>query len=607
MNSQNNPPRLQSWIPPNFVWITVPDVFLIDVPVDNTNIDKIISKGVLEGRQNPDDDVYQNISTVVTEAALAPLQLAAAKALKEIITVYCHGVFRLSDDKLCVAAGLSEPPNPDAWIPEAIKRQRNFQRSALTAQALLPSLPCAVRFTPPTSGDPEELARAACAAIAASNWPPPRDGDYTGILPTSAGQHNHAALVSWQPHQGFLPSYPEVRWAVQKNLPEALRQPRITQIHRPEFDSTQAETTEVDLVEIAQGLVHVHGFDPHSNHLRETENDLEPHRNELEEVFADLEIEHEDDRERIAGIRKILEVQGIEAIAWFQPYHVWTEETWGIYFDAQKLDDIARSFLDDFKSARIHGSHCLAASLAFGLTYAHELFHARVEAALSWMEINIMQPRHLRYKEHVYQALRETPEWLEEALANWSAWDWFKQSPDIQSQITRMGLSAEKITCIVEDSLSFSPPGYSQWRLGHEPTTWRTFANQLWTACPKIDATSIPLPLESILRAPPPYDFQSADIPVRFAGDGIIANHLQSHPATFHVPARRELERALKYFKHILNTTGGKGSHQKWTGPDQRSFSLPMKDPVSPEVFKKFLKYIGIDKDFYVHKVRPLL
>ena len=58
------------------------------------------------------------------------------------------------------------------------------------------------------------------------------------------------------------------------------------------------------------------------------------------------------------------------------------------------------------------------ALLAFGMTYAHEMFHARVEAALSWAEINAQQPRHLRYKERVYQALRETPDWLEEALAN---------------------------------------------------------------------------------------------------------------------------------------------------------------------------------------------
>ena len=146
------------------------------------------------------------------------------------------------------------------------------------------------------------------------------------------------------------------------------------------------------------------------------------------DALDDLQLDQSDFRNRVDDVRHDTKAYGFEAIAWFQPYHVWTEETWGIYFDARKLDDLALSFLDDFKSARVHGSHSLAAPLAFGLTYAHELFHARVEAALSWLEINALQPRHLRYKQRVYDALRETPDWLEEALANWSAWDWFSPS-----------------------------------------------------------------------------------------------------------------------------------------------------------------------------------
>jgi hypothetical protein len=308
----------------------------------------------------------------------------------------------------------------------------------------------------------------------------------------------------------------------------------------------------------------------------------------------------------VDDVRKDVKGQGFEAIAWFQPYHVWTEETWGIYFDARKLDDLALSFLDDFKSARVHGSHSLAALLAFGLTYAHELFHARVEAALSWLEINAQQPRHLRYKDRVYQALRETPDWLEEALANWSAWSWFK-APGIQSLVARMASNADGLDRVVEASLDLAPPGYQEWRLGHQPSTWRTFANQLSTGNPKINATGIGLPLESVLTGPLPYDFQPADIPLRFVGPGVIADRLQSHPATFNVPPRRELERALKHFRHSLDASGGKGGHQKWTGPDQRAFILPTRDPVSPGVFKTFLHHVGIDKATYVRQVRPNL
>jgi len=188
---------------------------------------------------------------------------------------------------------------------------------------------------------------------------------------------------------------------------------------------------------------------------------------DLEDALDELQLDERDFRECVDGVRKDAEGQGFEAIAWFQPYHVWTEETWGIYFDARKLDDLALSFLDAFMPARVHRSHSLAALLAFGLTYAHELFHARVEAALSWTEINAQQPRHLRYKERVYQALRETPDWLEEALANWSAWNWFK-APGVQSVVARMTPNVEGLERLVEDSLDLAPPGYQEWRLGHQ-------------------------------------------------------------------------------------------------------------------------------------------
>ena len=234
------------------------------------------------------------------------------------------------------------------------------------------------------------------------------------------------------------------------------------------------------------------------------------------------------------------------------------------------------------------------------------MFHARVEAALSWAEINAQQPRHLRYKERVYQALRETPDWLEEALANWSAWNWFR-APGIQSLAARMASNAEGLDRVVEASLDLAPPGYQEWRLGHQPGTWRTFANQLSTGNPKVTTAGIGLPLESALTGPLPYDFQSADIPLRFVGPGAIADRLQSHPATFNVPPRRELERALKHFRHSLDASGGKGGHQKWTGPDQRAFILPTRDPVSTGVFKTFLHHVGIDKATYVRQVRPNL
>jgi hypothetical protein len=127
------------------------------------------------------------------------------------------------------------------------------------------------------------------------------------------------------------------------------------------------------------------------------------------------------------------------------------------------------------------------------------------------------------------------------------------------------------------------------------------------TGNPKLTSPGIGLPVKSTLTGPLPYDFQPSDIPLRFVSEGVIADRLQTHPATFNVPSRRELEKALKYFKHILDASGGKGGHQKWTGPDQRAFILPTRDPVSTVVFKTFLHHLGIDKATYVRQVRPNL
>lgn len=636
--------RMRSWISPSFVWTTAPDAFYIDVSAYDPDLVAFIATGewVIEVHSTKRTALLmaawrdeQSLHRQLIESVWVPTKLKPTGSRIKVgtkVVAHCHGVFLQPDGRtLCVLVGRSKLMTPNAWMSPTLKtgvdalnqehqakvvefeegikhkKQRNkklwercqsdenffasgfnriafeelYLRPIVTVEPLLPSLPRAAKFQQPTSGDTEKLARAAIAAVAGSGWPPSRDGNYAGILPGAAGRRAQG-LVSWVPHTG-LPSYPEVRWAVQRRLPTALRKPRSEQMGKPKFDTGSQPVDD---------SVQVQGFDPTSN--------------DLKDALDDLQLDQDDYRDRVDDVRKDVKGQGFEAIAWFQPYHVWTEETWGIYFDARKLDDLALSFLDDFKSARVHGSHSLAALLAFGLTYAHELFHARVEAALSWAEINAQQPRHLRYKERVYQALRETPDWLEEALANWSAWDWFK-APGIQALVTRMASNADGLDHVVEGSLDLAPAGYQEWRLGHQAATWRTFANQLSTANPKINATSIGLPLESALTGPLPYDFQPADIPLRFVGPGVIADRLQSHPATFNVPPRRELERALKHLRHSLDASGGKGGHQKWTGPDQRAFILPTRDPVSPGVFKTFLHHVGIDKATYVRQVRPKL
>ncbi len=652
MINQNNKPRIQSWIPPSFVWTMVPDIFLINVPVNDPNVVEFLSTGMREVQvQGPKITAKalaawmgseslqgQLFEAVWHQGRLKPIGIRIKSGMK--VEAYCHGVFLLPDQKnLCVVVGRFKPVITDEWISSQLKvesdalllehqsktadfkermkikeksdkdfysrnslmeqagnvanaylaMEKFHQEPILTAERLLHLLPCAAKFPLPSSGDPDKIARSASAAIAASNWLPPREGSYTGLIPSTASRKEQG-LVSWVPYLG-LPSYPEIRWAVQGRLPVALLKPRINDISKPKFDAgTQSidETVQMPF----DATVEVPGFEIDAT--------------DLKDALEDIHLDQSDLRNRVDDVRKGLGDQGFEAIAWFQPYHVWTEDTWGIYFDARAIDDLALSFIEDCKSQHIRISHSLAARLAFGLICEHELFHAKVEAALSWQELNALEPRHLRYSKNVYQALRETPEWLEEALANWSAWNWFN-GPSMQTEVSQSGIDSQVLSRVVETYLDLSPPGYREWRLGKQNATWRIFTNQLITGSPKSPARGVGLPTESILASLPPYDFKLSDIPMRFVGSGDIASRLQSHPATFHVPPRRELEKALKHFKHSLNAAGGKGGHQKWTGPDQRAFILPTRDPVSPGVFKTFLNHVGINKAEYVQDVRPNL
>ncbi len=625
--------RTASWITPDIMLTTEPSIFCIQVPVKDSDLVEFIATGAFDC--SPSQQATSKKTAIamsclvgrnslrgqVWEAVWDRFKLKPANSGKDAeakILAHCHGIFALPNDTLlCVLIGRDPAVFPNLWMSEPLKaaagallaehkediaklkekerlRQESWDKLRTerpdlpehvwhvpemppisTVEPLLHLLPIAETLDFSASSDFDAITRLAVGAITASKWQPSRNGSYACVLCGPTGRRGKA-VVSWVPYTG-LPSYPEVRWAVQKGLPTALQNPRIDALFKPEMEGP---TEDAALV----------GYEPDATNLNS--------------VFEDLNLDDSDFRSRVDDIRKAGETEGFEAIAWFQPYHIWTEATWGIYFDARKLDDFALSLLDDLRRQRVQGSQSLAALLAFSLTYAHELFHARVEAVLSWQELNSRQPRHLRYKKNVYDALRQTPDWLEEALANWSAWDWFK-SQDTLAMLATMTSDLNGLERTVEAALDLSPSGYRDWRLGNQNRTWRTFANQLITGNPNGSSRRLSFPLEGAIKGPLPFDLLQSDIPLRFVGKGNIADRLESHPATFNVPGRRELERALKYFRYILDPSGGKGGHQKWTGPDQRAFTLPTRDPISRIVFAAFLQHFGIDKTTYVRQIRP--
>lgn len=639
MGTPDSPTAIQSWIAPQFGWSLVPDIFVVDVPLSDPNAVEFISTGVCEVTVIGNKKVLP-VLTIMGIVGVEHALLAAAWDRQKLrpsvrrlrsgakVVGYCWGAFlHPADERLLLLVGRSKPADPSPWLDpdlkaaadsafqqhcgsvavfeEEMRRQKEKDeafasshpemasvmakaaslrwpptRPVITAECLRAKLPVAMSFAVSRGSAPGLLDTSAIKAIAASNVAPSRDGTYMGVVP-SGSRPGTRGVVTWTPHNG-LPAYPEIRCALQARLPTAFRRPLNNGLARPKLDSIFSSDS-------ASGLDHGHR-DPSEN------------MQELSDIRLDLP-DADGQREGLDAERR---EAGFEAIAWYQPHHEWTEGTWGIYFDARKLDVLAYCLHQDFLSGGVRVPQGFAAFLAFNLTYVHEMFHARVEAALSWLELTAMQPRYLRYGSGVYDALRETPEWLEEALANWTAWQWFK-SDVVQSLVARRTSHQAGVDRIVEAALDLSPPGYRDWRAGAAKSAWRTFTTQLITGKPKPSLRRLALPVESILSGPLGYDFRPTDVPLRFIGRGAIADVLQSRPASLNVPSRREIERALKHFGHSLDQSGGKGSHEQWTGPDNRAFYLPKRDPVSPGVFKTLLHHLGIDKATYIHDVRPQL
>ena len=638
------------------IWLDVtlslgarPDLFTLSIPATDPDVLYLIADGHLDIPVHSPGPVTDFV--VWAHRPDRPLMAALIDALSSMgmvgeaddggrLKVHCHAVLVLTGgQQLSVCVGLSAPGPLDVSIPERLKgaatvavskhrsRQAGIEaeraRKQIQDELFVASLPPDQRDTfkdvaalgaamrpfepslnavpfvplcpwgmavPVRSANPVVAEKAAIAAIKAMPdplHPPPRDGHYHCRV-TSLHPKCVMALITWAPHTG-LPPYPEVRAAVARRLPSALRKPRFTGATPPVFDTARLASSGQP--------VGLGGFDTRDPSWMD--------------AFAQVqEYDFGNRRERTVRAREAMKAHGFEAIAWYQSHHAFTEEWWGIYLDAERLDDAVCSLSDDLRRADFtRATDALASKLLVGMVFEHEMFHARVDGASTWLELNANQARYRRYNQNAYQLTFETVDCLEEALANFWGWTWFKAEVELQ-HLYGVLTDAEraKLERVVEASLDLSPPGYDQWRRGHERDAWRVLATQVASGKVTMPAPGIALPMESMLRGALPFDFQPWDVPVYFVGDGQVASRLLSSPSTLNVPARKELRRALEHvYGYSLVPGGGKGSHEKWRGKDGRMFPVPCKDPVGRGVFDAFLDHFGIDKREYIERVRTAL
>jgi hypothetical protein len=286
---------------------------------------------------------------------------------------------------------------------------------------------------------------------------------------------------------------------------------------------------------------------------------------------------------------------GFEAIAWYQPFHKFSERQWGIYFYAPMLDSMASIFALQLRGSEPR-AYEIGELLAFHLVLQHELFHARLEFAASFHELAARRAGYLSYDKNVYDHFRGSQYWKEEALANWTAMQWLLG--ELPRWVAR-GLvqSPPNVLSCIESSFAEQPDGYRHWKSGDDPRTWQFLANEFVTGRPTKTVPKRPSPIEGALRSRDLIELRERDVPLHFVGRGVIADRL------FSAPSRREAVRLLKHFGYEFDETG-KGSHEIWRNASGVHFSLPKNDPLSVGVFHGLLKHLALTKNKYLQEVR---
>lgn len=620
----------KSWLPRTVEWVDLSTVYAIELSADCKGVIKFI----VEGHAKPNDTLEaeamlaawgSQLDAALWKATNLHQRRLASIGQESTITIQCIGIFRLENSRVCLLVGGSPEHTPDIWMPAKVTsraqelwrehltelenwKSREDQRRRQLEERLKPlgdpyrnvadyyqtysnntdvrpeepsmrplltaSSPAIWLPEPPRTNRARE--RRLWGAVAESKFLPSRDGTYQAIVCEDLDGKD-GVLVTWVP-RGILPTYLEVRTAASKTVPRGFTRPCRVDVAPPTFDLGEGE----------QGLTPLEAAALDAEQAPE-----DAHR------LRDVQVDERDAEEGAKQVRSAVGRNGFEAIGWYQGHHSWCEDRWGVYLHAKKLDDLADAFRQDLMRSG-NRSPALSALLSCGLVYRHELFHARVEACTTLLEVSSRRARHLRYKKQVYDALKMTDGWLEEALANWMARAWVEGQLPLWE---KRGIvhNPSGVLKTVEEWLDFAPAGYRQWRCGNGLETWRTFASQLATGRPAGRPSISEVPLEGLFKVDLPFEFGVADVPAYFVGRGAIAD------AFFSAPSRREAVKLLRHFQHVHLPERGKGSHEIWRGPRNRVFSLPARDPLSVGVFKSLLGHLELTKEAYLRDVRPML
>jgi predicted RNA binding protein YcfA (HicA-like mRNA interferase family) len=417
---------------------------------------------------------------------------------------------------------------------------------------------------------PEELALVVEHALVSQGHALAGDGMYQVRLLSDMISPAMGILVEYTP-RASVPLFRECLTIAKERLPKAFKKPLIKGIYRP--DKRRPQAFEVD------------------RNLWENLDDLN-----FNNLGDDVLIDMGADIEAREKVRERLSEKGFEVFGWYQSFHRYEEDVWGIYLDDQAISCLAMDLTDRLSGISGFRAYHKALYILLFMVLEHERVHAQVDVSALMRELVSLKPCALLYKRKVYKKTEFTENWLEEAIANYQALQAVKKKLDDLVVLKKWTPDEGKIAIrFIIELFDHSPPGYADFRKGADYLNWRKLAAQIFEG--RIDPGEPLSPVEGLLRDIPGIVFRNMDIPLYTTGQTALADVLAW------TPSKSQVEKMLLQsgFKKIPKR--GKGSHAWWRNANGHGFSVPGRDPLSLKVFNNLRKLLGVNKKEFQNRM----
>ena len=164
---------------------------------------------------------------------------------------------------------------------------------------------------------------------------------------------------------------------------------------------------------------------------------------------------------RRSKFQKLIDDYGRDLFGMYLPFHYYYESgKWGIYLFVDVINDRAYELYKQqhnfFKQSDFLTLNEIK-KLYYYAVYRHEFFHYQTEIYTTRAEILSQKPLYINYNRYVKKYVKNSPDWLEEALAESSV-----LSSRLVTKITK--ISSKSLKALYEYDLKFMPPGYRDYK-----------------------------------------------------------------------------------------------------------------------------------------------